>query len=206
MNTLEGRPGSRPKAPATVANGNNGNADLLRERHRLAQMRAWQPRSEKYRELWGRWKREAAHVDGAAPRYRVCGYCAGVNAGGEAASGFLHFACWERVKEFDAGMGPFKAILHRPDSGRAKLWQALLALPEPMTLEAIAVAAWQADPATYGLKGFEELYPCSAHARNALYGPHGFLKRGYLVRKGAVYYVTAAGRALAACGGDGKGP
>jgi hypothetical protein len=184
------------------------NGDVLHQR--LAQMRAWRPASEKYRDLWRTWKAEAQHLIGAPPGQRVCGYCAGINRAGEHESGFLHWECWRRVVKFDAervageaGDGAFTPIAHEPTSAKARLWQAVLALPEPITLAALVLAAWRADPETFGLDGCKHDHPDSAHVRNDLYGPAGLLTRGYLVRKGKVYHVTPAGRALA--GGKGAG-
>lgn len=60
----------------------------------------------------------------------------------------------------------------RPGTQAAKLLAvaaAELASPDGFTLEELVVAAWRSDPATWGLRGFEDQYPDSKVVALAFY-------------------------------------
>jgi hypothetical protein len=194
------------------ANGDRTAA--IQARHRAGVLRRWQPHSEHYREKLARWRRESEHAAGAAPRYRLCSYCGGVNKDGEAASAFLHWDCYQFILGVDAKFVEEEAArfvvngkpVGEPEQGCGQMTvlRAMAVGDRALGISAIVLAAWRADPSAFGLAGCEEHWPCSTRVRNALFGRRGLLKRGYVVKatEGA-YAVTPAGRALA--GGKGAG-
>ena len=50
----------------------------------------------------------------------------------------------------------------------------------PFSAEALIVAAWQKYPRTFGLKGYEELYPDSNKVLAGIMGEKGLPKRGWM--------------------------
>ncbi len=65
----------------------------------------------------------------------------------------------------------------------------------PFTQPALVVASWQRWPDTFGLKGYEQLYPNSNKVASELSMRIGPVKRGWFVRQGPnLYAVTEDGR------------
>jgi hypothetical protein len=61
----------------------------------------------------------------------------------------------------------------------------------PFSAEALIVATWQANPRTFGLKGYADLYPDSNKILSGLMGERGLTKRGYLVKMGQKLYALS---------------
>jgi hypothetical protein len=65
----------------------------------------------------------------------------------------------------------------------------------PFSAEALIVAAWQANPRTFGLKGYTDQYPDSNKVLAGLMGERGLTKRGLLVKMGQkLYALTREGK------------
>ncbi len=65
----------------------------------------------------------------------------------------------------------------------------------PFSAEALIVAVWQANPRTFGLKGYAELYPDSNKVLSSLMGEKGLARRGWLHKMGQkLYSLTREGR------------
>ncbi len=65
----------------------------------------------------------------------------------------------------------------------------------PFTAEALIVAAWQKYPRTFGLKGFEDLYPDSNKVLASIMGEKGLARKGWLLKAGMkIYTLTRDGR------------
>lgn len=61
----------------------------------------------------------------------------------------------------------------------------------PFSAEALIVATWQANPKSFGLKGYADLYPDSNKILSGLMGERGLTKRGYLVKMGQKLYALS---------------
>ena len=61
----------------------------------------------------------------------------------------------------------------------------------PFTAEALTVACWKANPRTFGLKGFVELYPDANKVLSCIMGGRGLVTRGWVVKKGPKLYVLS---------------
>jgi hypothetical protein len=79
----------------------------------------------------------------------------------------------------------------RPDSLK-KTALSVLASGAPLTLEAWAVACWDADKA-FGLKGFAGHFPDPQRLRNVVYGPRGLRRRGLVEQDGDRWSVSEDG-------------
>jgi hypothetical protein len=65
----------------------------------------------------------------------------------------------------------------------------------PFSAEALIVAAWQANPRTFGLKGYADQYPDSNKVLSGLMGERGLTKRGLLAKMGQkLYALTREGK------------
>src|SRR5271168_765312 len=65
----------------------------------------------------------------------------------------------------------------------------------PFSAEALIVAVWQANPRTFGLKGYAEQYPDSNKVLTSLMGEKGLARRGWLIKTGSkMYALTREGR------------
>jgi hypothetical protein len=65
----------------------------------------------------------------------------------------------------------------------------------PFSAEALIVSAWQKYPRTFGLKGFEELYPDSNKVLAMIMGEKGLPGRGWMAKVGQKQYsLTRDGR------------
>jgi hypothetical protein len=65
----------------------------------------------------------------------------------------------------------------------------------PFSAEALIVSAWQKYPRTFGLKGYEELYPDSNKVLAGIMGEKGLPGRGWMVKVGQKRYaLTRDGR------------
>jgi hypothetical protein len=65
----------------------------------------------------------------------------------------------------------------------------------PFSAEALIVAAWQAFPRTFGLKGYTDQYPDSNKVLSSIMGEKGLARRGWLVKMGQkLYNLTRDGR------------
>ena len=65
----------------------------------------------------------------------------------------------------------------------------------PFSAEALIVAAWKRFPKTFGLKGYQELYPDSNKILSSIMGEKGLTRRGLLVKMGQkMYSLTRDGR------------
>jgi hypothetical protein len=63
--------------------------------------------------------------------------------------------------------------------------------------EALIVRAWQKYPRSFGLKGYEDLYPDSNKVLSGIMGEKGLPKRGWMVKVGQkLYSLTRDGRAV----------
>ena len=66
----------------------------------------------------------------------------------------------------------------------------------PFSAEALIVATWQANPRTFGLKGYADQYPDSNKVLAGLMGERGLTKRGLLAKMGQkLYAMTREGKA-----------
>lgn len=65
----------------------------------------------------------------------------------------------------------------------------------PFSAEALIVSCWQKFPKTFGLKGYQELYPDSNKILSSIMGEKGLTRRGLLVKMGQkLYALTRDGR------------
>jgi hypothetical protein len=65
----------------------------------------------------------------------------------------------------------------------------------PFSAEALIVSAWQTNPRTFGLKGYEEQFPDSNKVLSGVMGEKGLPKRGWLTKVGQkLYALTREGR------------
>ncbi len=65
----------------------------------------------------------------------------------------------------------------------------------PFSAEALIVAAWQKYPRTFGLKGFEDMYPDSNKVLSSIMGEKGLARKGWLLKAGMkIYSLTRDGR------------
>ncbi|MFO0925800.1 MAG: hypothetical protein U0736_02035 [Gemmataceae bacterium] len=65
----------------------------------------------------------------------------------------------------------------------------------PFSAEALIVSAWQKYPRTFGLKGFEEVYPDSNKVLSGIMGEKGLPRRGWMAKVGQkLYTLTRDGR------------
>src|SRR5207245_1609489 len=63
------------------------------------------------------------------------------------------------------------------------------------TAEALIVTSWQKFPKTFGLKGYDELYPDSNKILSSIMGEKELARRGWLVKMGQkLYALTREGR------------
>lgn len=77
-----------------------------------------------------------------------------------------------------------------------KILCSAMALDTPFSAEALIVAAWQANPESFGLKGYEQQHPNANTVLSHLSHQCGPVKRGWLCRTGPKrYMVTALGKA-----------
>lgn len=76
----------------------------------------------------------------------------------------------------------------------ALLLAAAARLREPFTLAELAVTAWRASPAVFGLKGYADKFPDSNRVSAALSHVGGPVRKGLLEKVGpGLYRLTRAG-------------
>lgn len=77
-----------------------------------------------------------------------------------------------------------------PMAGRVALLAAAAAAfgTEPFTREQLAIAAWRAEPALFGMRGYETHHPDSHRVYSYLYGVRGVVQRGEVVPVGATMF------------------
>lgn len=76
---------------------------------------------------------------------------------------------------------------------RQALLNAAKTLPQPFTEAELIVAAWQANPRMFGLRGFEDKHPDNNHARTYIVGERGLVAGGMLTKVAPLTYtVTGA--------------
>lgn len=67
----------------------------------------------------------------------------------------------------------------------------------PFSAETLIVAAWQENPRTFGLKGYDEQFPDSNRVLSCIMGEKGLAKRGWLAKMGQkLYSLTRDGRQM----------
>lgn len=59
---------------------------------------------------------------------------------------------------------------------------------EPVTAEALTIAAWKRWPQAFGMRGFREHYPCTNQTFTNLMGERGLPARGWLIKVGQKLY------------------
>ncbi len=67
----------------------------------------------------------------------------------------------------------------------------------PFSAEALIVASWKKYPKTFGLKGFDEIYPDSNKVLAGIMGEKGLPRRGWMTKVGQkLYTLTRDGRQI----------
>jgi hypothetical protein len=61
----------------------------------------------------------------------------------------------------------------------------------PFSAEALIVSAWTANPRTFGLKGYVDLYPDSNKILSCIMGEKGLARRGWLTKVGQKLYTLS---------------
>ena len=93
---------------------------------------------------------------------------------------------------------PRKPRPRGPTAARLVVLVAALGLGPAWSLEQVAVAAWQADPGRFGLRGYETVYPDFHLARCYFDGTRGLVAKGLVARSvDGLYLLTPAGREAA---------
>jgi len=146
----------------------------------------WTPQSEKYIELWQRWRKDTEDYATLPKRRQACPRCS--RGGGPASHVYLCRRCFDGVKKLDAGLPANAEVAaelppHFPRSEAvAEILTAAYRLGKRFSLEQLAVAVWVINKDRWGMKGFRQVHPDMRKLAVMLYGKKGIAAAGLIVR------------------------